>query len=206
MEGFLCMKRPQVLAAVQEGLEARADPLQILGACRQAMEQVGKRFESGEFYLSELIHAAEVFKAVSALLEPRLAAGSGSADTSGRVVFGTPRGDIHDLGKNIVITLMRAHGFSVHDLGVDVAPERFVEAVQETGASIVALSALITPAFAAMRETLNLLEERNLRERVFVIIGGGVTTPFAQKELGADAQTLDPTEAIHLCRNALKGG
>ena len=203
---FLSMKRPEVLDRVREAIDSGEDPLRILRACREAMEEVGRKFESREFFLSELIYSAEVFKSISALLEPKLLAQPEDSGSQGEVVFGTPHGDIHDLGKNIVITMMRAHGFRVHDLGVNVEPRDFVLELQRTGAPILALSALITPAFAAMRETISLLKEKGLRERTFVIIGGGVTTDFARKELGADAQTLDPTVAIRMCRNRLQGG
>ena len=168
------------------------------------MEEVGKKFETGEFFLSELIYSAEVFKAITAILEPSLLTRRSKEDPGGGVVFGTPKGDIHDLGKNIVVTMMRAQGFTVHDLGVDVPPERFVEEIQKKSVSILALSALITPAFVSMKETISLLEKRGLRNDTFVIIGGGVTSAFAKKEVGADAQTLDPTEAIRLCREHLQ--
>ncbi len=120
------------------------------------------------------------------------------------VVFGTAQGDIHELGKNIVITMMQAQGFTVHDVGVDVPPERFIEKLQQAKAPILALSALITPALVSMKETISLLAERGLRKNTFVIMGGGVTTEFARKEVGADAQTLDPTEAIRLCREYIQ--
>lgn len=205
-KAFLAMRRQEVVALVRQALEAGTDPLDLLKTCREAMEAVGKRFETGEFFLSELIYSAEVFKAVSALLEPRLVAARGAQDHKGAVVFGTPKGDIHDLGKNIVITMMRAHGFKVHDLGVDVAPGRFVEELLRTEAPVLALSALITPAFSAMKEAIGMLREKGIRERTFVIIGGGVTSQLARTEVGADAQTLDPTEAIRLCEGFLRGG
>jgi len=193
------MKRQEVMDIVRKGLAADMDPLAILTACREAMEEVGRRFETGEFFLSELIYSAEVFKAVTSVLEPALAGGTSACATRGAVVFGTPKGDIHDLGKNIVITMMRAHGFTVHDLGVDVPPEKFVLELESAEAPILAMSALITPAFAAMKRVVGLLEEKGIRKGTFVIIGGGVTTEFARKEIGADAQTLDPTQAIRLC-------
>ena len=168
------------------------------------MEEVGKRFETGEFFLSELIYAAQVFKEISAILEPRLIANQKSAETSGKVVFGTPKGDIHDLGKDIVITLMRAQGLSVYDLGVDVPPERFIEKLLETGASVLALSALITPAFESMRETISLLDQNGLREKTFVIIGGGVITELVRQDVGADAWTMDPPEGVRLCLEHLR--
>ena len=196
---FLNMKRQTVIDLVKKEIDSGTDLLAILKACRMAMAEVGKNFETGEFFLSELIYSAEVFKAVSALLEPGLVAARNGGDSRGAVVFGTPKGDIHDLGKNIVVTMMRAQGFTVHDLGVDVQPEAFVRELQRTDSRILALSALITPAFVAMKEVISLLKEKGMRDNTFVIIGGGVTTDFARKEIGADAQTLDPTEAIRLC-------
>ncbi len=201
---FLGMKRQDAIELVKEALNSGAEPLEILNQSREAMEEVGKRFETGEFFLSELIYSAEVFKAVSALLDPDLIASPDGLDSKGVVVFGTPQGDIHDLGKNLVITMMRAHGFTVHDLGINVPPQRFVEEVQRTGASILALSALITPAFDSMKETISLLLEKGLRPNTFVIVGGGVTTELVRKEVGADAQTFDPTEAIKLCKDYIK--
>jgi methylmalonyl-CoA mutase cobalamin-binding domain/chain len=197
---FLDMKRQEVLDLVKKEIESGTELLAILKACRGAMEEVGKKFETGEFFLSELIYSAEVFKAVSAILEPGLVSTRDGEASKDVVVFGTPKGDIHDLGKNIVITMMRSQGFTVHDLGVDVPPEMFIKELQRTEAHILALSALITPAFVSMKEAISLLEEKGMRDNIFVIIGGGVTTDFARKEIGADAQTLDPTEAIRLCK------
>jgi methanogenic corrinoid protein MtbC1 len=203
-KALLGMKRKETMELVEKALSSGADPVRLLKACREGMEEIGKKFETGEFFLSELIYSAEVFKAVSAVLEPRLLSRAGGDSPQGAVVFGTPKGDIHDLGKNIVATMMKAHGFTIHDLGVDVPPTRFVDELERTGSSILALSALITPAFVSMKDTVSLLEERGLRSRTFVIIGGGVTTEFARKEVGADAQTLDPTEAIRRCAEYMK--
>ena len=197
---FLDMKRQEAVDAAAAAIESGDDPLAILKTCRDAMEVIGKRFETGEFFLSELIYSAEVFKAVSAMLEPVLKSGPKAAESAGTIVIGTPRGDIHDLGKNIVATMLRAHGFTIHDVGVDAPPEKLVEAIETTGAPILALSALITPAFASMKAAVALLEEKQLRDKTFVIIGGGVTSELARREIGADAQTLNPAEAIRLCR------
>ena len=201
---FLSMKRFEAIEVVKEAIKSGEAPFAILNACREGMEEVGKRFETGEFFLSELIYSAEVFKQVSDILEPRLLEGLTEADSQGVVVFGTPLGDIHDLGKNLVITVMRSQGFMIHDLGVDVPPQRFIDEIQRTEAPVLAMSALITPAFVSMKEVISLLKEQGLRESTFVIIGGGVTTEFARKEIGADAQTLDPTEATRLCREYMK--
>ena len=198
-DAFLCMKRQEAIAFVEKALGSGADPFEILKICRNCMEEVGKRFETGEFFLSELIYSAQVFKEISAILEPRLIANQVATESSGKVVFGTPQGDIHDLGKDIVITLMRAQGLSVYDLGVDVPPQRFIEKLQETGASVLALSALITPAFDSMRETIALLDQNGLREKTYVIIGGGVITELVRREVGADAWTMDLPEGVRLC-------
>jgi len=196
---FLDMKRQEGVASVEKALDAGADPFEILRICRECMEEVGNRFETGEFFLSELIYSAQVFKEISALLEPRLIADQKETATSGKVIFGTPKGDIHDLGKDIVVTLMRAQGLGVYDLGVDVPPEKFIEMIRETGARVLALSALITPAFESMRETIVLLEQNGLRDQTFVIIGGGVVTELVRQEVGADAWTMDPPEGVRLC-------
>jgi len=206
VRAFMDMKRQEVIDIVKEEMNAGSDPLGILKTCREGMEEVGKLFETGEFFLSELIYSAEVFKAISAILEPALIAARAQEDSQGFVVFGTPKGDIHDLGKNIVITMMRAQGFEVNDLGIDVPPGRFLEEIQKKEApTVLAMSALITPTFLNMRETISRLNEQGLRDRTFVIIGGGVTTELTRKEVGADAQTLDPRKGIELCRAFFKG-
>lgn len=204
-EAFLGMKRQDAIERVESEVRSGADPLSLLNECREAMEEVGKRFETGEFFLSELIYSAEVFKAVSAILQPLLTSDQVAEDSQVGVVFGTARGDIHDLGKNLVVTMMRAQGFTVYDLGVDVAPERFIKELKEAAAAILAISALITPALVSMGETISLLVEEGLRKDTFVLIGGGVTTEFARRKVGADAQTLDPAEAIRLCRQYVQG-
>jgi 5-methyltetrahydrofolate--homocysteine methyltransferase len=202
---FLGMKRQEAMDLVKAETEKGTDALAILRVCRKAMEEVGRRFETGEFFLSELIYSGEVFKGINALLEPALKSSRAADTVEGVVLFGTPKGDIHDLGKNIVITMMKAHGFTVHDLGVDVPPNKFIAELKRTEAPILALSALITPTFKAMKEIISTLKEEGLREKTFVIIGGAVTSEFVQKAVGADAQTLDPTEAIRLCKTFLGG-
>lgn len=203
-EAFLRMKRQEAMDLVKAEIERGTDPLAVLRVCRKAMEEVGKRFETGEFFLSELIYSSEVFKGISTLLEPALKNSRSMDADEGAVVFGTPKGDIHDLGKNIVITMMKAHGFTVYDVGVDVPPQKFIAELKRTEAPILAMSALITPTFQSMKEILSMLQQEGLRERTYVIIGGAVTSEFVQKEVGADAQTLDPTEAIRLCRSFLR--
>ena len=185
---------------VQEG----QDPMLILDDCRTGMEMVGELYSAGEYFLSELIIAGEIFKEAVADIEPLLKNGR-DRTTLGPVIIGTPRGDIHDIGKNIVATLMRAAGFEVHDLGVDVAPEAFVKEVSSSGARVIAMSALITPTFESMREVVESLAESGLREGRFVIIGGGPTTAEVRDFVGADAWTLNPKRGVDLCKDFLSG-
>jgi methylmalonyl-CoA mutase cobalamin-binding domain/chain len=180
------------------------DPLAIVNECRVGMELVGDLYSTGEYFLSELIMSADIFKKVMEKVEPLLGEGEG-ASSLGAVVVATPKGDIHDLGKNIVAGLFKVSGFEVFDLGVDVAPEVIVDKVMETKASVVAMSALITPTFGSMKQVVELLEEKNLRKGRFVIIGGGPTTMQVREYVGADAWTLDPKEGINWCRDFVQG-
>ena len=148
---------------VDQALGAGTDPLDILAQCKAGMDTVGERYSSGEYFLSELILSGEIFKKVVQTVKP-LIAGRREAASLGSVIIGTPKGDIHDLGKNVVATLFDASGFEVTDLGVDVAPERFVEELSRTDARILAMSALITPTFDSMKRVVDLMKQRGLRE------------------------------------------
>ncbi len=192
------LKRDAVLKEVRDRLEKNEEPIQILDECRQGMTIVGERFQEGDYFLAELMLSAEIFKSAAAILDPYLA-GTQSRENSGKVLLATPKGDIHDLGKNIVATLLKAHGFDVYDLGVDVPPEIIVAKVRETNPDFVGFSALITIAFDSMKQTVNLLEEAGLRNQLKIMVGGGVTTPEVKKYVGADFQTVDATEGVAYC-------
>jgi len=189
-----------VLQKVDRALKEGVAPLQILNDCRAGMNQVGELYSTGEYFLSELMMSANIFKKVVARLEPLLLKVQGN-ESIGKVVIVTPKGDIHDIGKDIVATLFKVGGFEIHDLGVDVQPQKIVEAVERTDAKILAMSALITPTFQSMKKTVDLLEERDLRDGRYVIIGGGPTTRAVKDYVGADAQTLDPKEGVNWCRD-----
>lgn len=179
-------------------LEAGEDPLAILAECREGMTRVGQRFQDGDYYLAELLLSAEIFKAAVAQIEPHLPA-TAHDRLAGTVVLATMRGDIHDLGKNILATLLRAHAFEVHDLGVNVEPAVLVDKVREVRPDFVGLSVLITTAFRSMQEARRLLEEAGLRDSLHLMIGGGVTTPELKTWLGADFQSLDASEGVAWC-------
>jgi len=195
---ILTFKRDAVLEIVERRLGAGEDPLRILDDCRRGMTLVGERFQEGDFFLAELILSSEIFKEVTAVIEPRLSRAN-SAQTKGRVLIGTLQGDIHELGKNILITMLRVHGFEVHDLGVDVPPSAVVDKVRGFKPHVVGFSALITTAFPSMKEAVALLQEAGLRDSVKVMIGGGVTTAGVRDYVGADFQTTDAMEGVTYC-------
>ena len=187
---------------VDQALGAGTDPLDILAQCKAGMDTVGELYSNGEYFLSELILSGEIFKNVVDTVKP-LIAGRRGAPSLASVIIGTPKGDIHDLGKNVVATLFDASGFDVTDLGVDVPPEVFVEELSATDARIMAMSALITPTFDSMKRVVDLMKERGLREGRFVIIGGGPTSEAVREYVGADAWTLNPVAGINMCREFL---
>ncbi|MBN2028353.1 MAG: cobalamin-dependent protein [Actinobacteria bacterium] len=190
------LKEDETLAEVRRALDDSTDPLQLVEGLREGMSIVGKRFEDKDYFLSELIMSAEIFKGAIALIEPHLAAGAGPV--KGSVVIGTVKGDIHDIGKNIVATLLRCEGFDVHDLGVDTPPAAFVDKLKETGAPVLALSGLLTLAFDSMKETVESVTEAGLRDKVKVIIGGGPVNDKVVEYSGADAFGADVAQAIRL--------
>lgn len=193
------LEEAEVRQLVREQIDAGVDALSILDECRSGMDMVGERFRAKEYFLGDLIVSGQIFKDAMAVLEPLLTA---KTDPSSRVkvVLGTPKGDIHDIGKNIVATLLKASGFEVVDLGVDVPPERFAEAVVETKASIVGLSGLITPAFESMKIAVDVIKEKGLRDKVKIIIGGGVVNEVAMAYVGADAFSTDAVRGVEICK------
>jgi len=181
---FSDLEEEKAVRLVKERLEAGDDPMVILASCQEGMMQVGKRFEACEYFISDLMMAGEIFKMATAPLEAHMAA-SGSREKRGKIVFGTVKGDIHNIGKDIVVGLLKAGGFEVFDLGIDVPPDRFVQAVQETGAKIVGLSGLLTVAYDSMKETVAALNATGVK--VKVMIGGGPVTAAVKEYVGADA-------------------
>jgi 5-methyltetrahydrofolate--homocysteine methyltransferase len=163
------------------------------------MDIVGERYKAGDYFLSELIVSGEIFKDSMKLIEPHLEAGADAADRT-KIVLATVKGDIHNIGKDIVAVLLKGAGFEVHDLGVDAAPDALVRKLQETGATILGMSGLLTPSFDSMKETVEALKEAGLRDKVKVVIGGGVVTNLVQRHTGADAFTDDGLEGVEICR------
>ena len=198
------LERDEVIKAVKGRVGEGEDPVGILEQCRQGMTIVGQRFQKGDYFLAELMLSAEIFKEAVAILEPYLAEARPSKPL-GRVLLATLKGDIHDLGKNIVATLLRARGFEVYDLGVDVAPALVVERVEEIRPEFVGFSALITTAFASMKEAADMLANVGLRDQLKLMVGGGVTTPMVKDYVGADFQTTDAMEGVTYCLKLVGG-
>ena len=198
------LKRDELLQYLSARVTAGDDPLALLDSCREGMRLVGERFQQGDYFLSELLLAAEIFKAAVALLEPYLTKSRGSGPI-GRVVLATMKGDIHDLGKNIFGTLLRVQGFEVHDAGVDVPPAVLVRTVKEFQPDFVGFSALLTTGFPVMKEAVGLLDDAGLRANLKLMVGGGVTTPAVKEYVGADFQSTDAMDGVHFCIESAAG-
>ncbi len=188
------LEEADAIRLVQQRLDSGEEPLAVLASCQEGMTLVGKRYEAGEYFISDLMMAGELFKTITAPLSDLSAAGNGPG--RGRIVFGTVKGDIHNIGKDIVVGLLRASGYEVLDLGVDVPPQKFVDAVKETEAKILGLSGLLTVAFDAMKETVAALETAGLRSRVRVMIGGGPMTVTVKQYTGADEWSINAQDAV----------
>lgn len=181
-------------AEVKAALEANTPPEDILyKACIPAMEEVGRLFEEGEKFVPEMLISARAMQTAMRLLKPHLA--SANVKTVGKVVVGTVAGDLHDIGKNLVSMMLEGSGFEVIDLGTDVSPQKFVDAVKEHEPQVVGMSALLTTTMPSMRATIDALKEAGLRERIKVMIGGApITQEFAEK-IGADGFAPDASSA-----------
>jgi methanogenic corrinoid protein MtbC1 len=191
-----------VAARVQEALQAGAEPRTVLNEGLSAgMRVVGERFEDGEYYLTELVLAGEVMKAGLVPLEPLLEATD--VQGKGTVVLATVEGDIHEIGRGLVGTMLKAAGFQVVDLGVDVPAARIVAAVREHEAGVVGLSVLLTPMVGQLQAVVEALTETGLRSRVKVVVGGACTTPRLAEETGCDAHGADAVAAVRICEELL---
>ena len=166
-----------------------------------AMDEVGRRFESEEYFVPELLLAARAMKGALELLRPLLAASG--AEPAGRVIIGTVRGDLHDIGKNLVASMLEGGGFEVLDLGADVSPEKFVDAVKSRKTDVVALSALLTVTMPAMKSTIEALKLAGVRDKVKAIVGGAPVTKQYAEQIGADGYTENASAAVNLVRGIM---
>lgn len=196
MEGDATSAPALVNQALGQGLPA---PQILNEGMIAAMEHVGKLFEEGEFFVPEMLIAARAMQAGLSVLKPHLA--QAEVKAAGRVVAGTVKGDLHDIGKNLVCMLLEGAGFEIIDLGTDVAPEKFVQVVQEGRADIMALSALLTTTMPNMKVTIEALKNAGVRENVKVMIGGAPVTQAYADQIGADGYAPDASRAVALAKS-----
>ncbi|NLA05826.1 MAG: 5-methyltetrahydrofolate--homocysteine methyltransferase [Firmicutes bacterium] len=194
------LDQEKVLSLVKERLQAGVKPMELIGNLQEGMARVGDLFEEGEFFLSELILCGEIMKEAMGLLEPELAAGD--RQYRGTIVIGTVKGDIHDLGKNIVVMLLRGAGYKVIDLGVDVAPEKFVQSARENETPLVAMSMLLTSAMGTMKECVQAIKESGLNTRV--LIGGPIIDDKVMQFSGADYGSTIASDATKIAEKVFK--
>jgi methanogenic corrinoid protein MtbC1 len=179
-------------------LEAGEDPLRILEDLTKAANVIGEKYERGELFIADLVMAGEILKEVSDPVRAKLRELGKVRSPIGKLVIGTVQGDIHDIGKNITVTMAEAAGFEVIDLGVDTAPEKFVDAIRKYEPDIVGMSGLLTLAIESMKKTVDAIKAAGLRDKVRVIIGGGRVDQYAKEYTGADAWTNSAAEGVRI--------
>ncbi|MFB0505751.1 MAG: B12-binding domain-containing protein [Thermodesulfobacteriota bacterium] len=188
---------------VEEALAAM-DPLTIIqGGMMPAMEKVGNRFSCGEIFLPEMLMASEAWKETMKLLKPKMLAAGESVGKIGTVVIGTVQTDVHEIGKNIVATLLSTAGFEVHDLGVDISASKFIQKAEEVGADIIAASAIMTTTMTYQRDILEHLMASGLRDKYIVLVGGGVVNQKWADEIGADGYGGTAVDGVRIAKELL---
>jgi corrinoid protein of di/trimethylamine methyltransferase len=201
-EAILVGDAPAAVELTEKALENQEDPQELINQSMiPAMDEVGRRFEAEEYFVPELLLAARAMKGSMKLLRPLLV--ESGAEPAGRVVIGTVKGDLHDIGKNLVASLLEGSGFDVIDLGTDAAPEAFVSAVREKGANLVGLSALLTVTMPSMKDTIEALEREGVRDDVKVMIGGAPVTSEYAAEISADGYADNANAAVAIARSLI---
>jgi len=199
-DAIVDVRYDEIAELVSSALDAGSAPVEVLGALREGLRVVGERYQTGEYFLSHLFLASETMKNALEVLRPLLVAGKGE-ESQGTIVIGSIEGDIHDFGKMIVSSLLEAEGFDVVDLGIDVPSERFVEAAEEAGASVIGISALLSTTQPQCKDVVRSLEEKEIRGRYCVILGGtGVDPEYAVERYGVDAAVNDGVEGVKIIK------
>lgn len=186
------LEEEQVAGLVKERLDSGVSPLEIVNSLQQGMAEAGSRFETGEYFLGELIMCGEIMQDSMVILEPLLI--GSNAEYKGSIVMGTVKGDIHDLGKNIVVMLLKGSGYNVIDLGVDVSKEKFIEAIKESNAPLVGMSVLLTGCQESMKETIEAIRAAGLNTKI--LIGGNYIDDIVKDYVGADYSAQAATDGI----------
>lgn len=204
IERMTDLREEDTLALVRELIRQGIPPMDILADARAAMEEVGARFEKGDYFIPDLIMAGEILKGISEMVKPLLETGV-TGRKNGKVIMGTVAGDIHDIGKDIVTFMLDVNGYEVLDLGIDVPAEVFVQKTREFQPQVVGLSGFLTLAFDSMKKTVEALKEAGLRDSVKIMIGGGQMDDEVRRYAGADAYGRDAVAAVALCKQWIGG-
>ncbi len=194
------LEEKKVYELIDQKIAEGVNPLDMIKGCNDGMIRVGELFSEGKYFISQLIYSAEILKQVMKKLEPLLAGIQTGGPSGGKVVIGTVKGDIHDIGKNIVVTLLKGSGFDVIDLGVDVPPEKFVQTVKESGAKVLGLSALLNFTYPMMKEVVEAVKEAGLRDQVKIIVGGTPVNEQVREYAGADYYAKDAVAGVNMCK------
>jgi len=198
------LKEPEVLAFVEKALGEGVDPMKIIGEAKEGMKIVGERFANEQYFIPDLVFSGEILKRIIKILEPHLKKKKGEeTERLGKVIIGTVEGDIHDIGKDLVVFMLDVSGFEVFDLGVDVPAQKFVDTIKETGSRVVGLSGFLTLAFDSMKDTVDAIKKAGLRDNVKIMIGGGQITEEIRKYSGADAYGKDAIAGLSLAKQWL---
>lgn len=203
-EAVVDLREDDALRITNELLASSVDPLTIVEACKEAMDVIGQRFADGEAFIPELVMAGEIMQGISAAVKPHLAAGPADVKL-GTVVLGTVQGDIHDIGKDIVGTMLDIAGFNVVDLGVDVAIPTLVEKVRELHPQVVGLSGLLTIAFDSMKASVAAIDEAGLHDGLHIMVGGAPVNEDVCAHAGADGWGKDAVAAVQLAKTWVGG-
>jgi 5-methyltetrahydrofolate--homocysteine methyltransferase len=198
------LKEPEALQFVEKALAKGVDPAALLEEAREGMALVGERFARQEYFIPDLIFSGEILKGIVKMLEPRLKKGK-EQKRLGKAVIGTVAGDIHDIGKDLVVFMLDVSGFEVLDLGIDVPAQKFVDAIKQSGSKIVGLSGFLTLAFDSMKETIDAIQKAGLRDKVKIMIGGGQIDEQVRRFTGADAYGRDAMAAVQLAKGWIGG-
>jgi methanogenic corrinoid protein MtbC1 len=198
------LKEPEALAFVEKALADGVDPMELMGEAKEGMNIVGQRFAKEEYFIPDLVFSGEILKGIVKILEPHLKKDE-EVERLGKVIIGTVAGDIHDIGKDLVVFMLDVSGFEVTDLGIDVPVEKFVDAIKTTGSKVVGLSGFLTLAFQSMKDTVDAIKAAGLRDRVKIMIGGGQIDDQVKNFTGADAYGKDAMAAVQLAKGWIGG-
>lgn len=198
------LKEREALQFVEKALAERVDPAALLEEAREGMVIVGQRFAKEEYFIPDLIFSGEILKGIVRMLEPHLKKGK-EQKRLGKAVVGTVAGDLHDIGKDLVVFMLDVSGFEVLDLGIDVPAQKFVDAIKQSGSKIVGLSGFLTLAFDSMKETIDAIQKAGLRGKVKIMIGGGQIDEQVRLFTGADAYGRDAMAAVQLAKGWIGG-